>query len=168
LLRFIDRASEYCGKFFAWLIVPLVFGLVYEAIARYAFNAPTRWAYDLSYMFYAAIFWMGAAYALSRNKHVRVDVLYRHFSPRWQGIVDACLYLVLFFPPMVVLLVKGTQWAIASWSIREVSATGMWRPPLYPLKTVVPVAVAMLLLQGIAQFIRAIHLAIGKGKPSGT
>lgn len=161
-LRFADRLSEYCSRIFAWLIVPMVGGLFYEVVARYVFDAPTVWAYDLTYMLYGTLFIMGSAYALSKNRHVRIDVFYQSFSPRWKGIADACLYLLLFFPPMVVLLVKGVSYAAHSWSMHEVSPAGAWRPPLYPLKTVLPVAVSVLLVQGLAQFIRSVRLAIGR------
>jgi len=160
-LKLADKLSEGCSKVFAWLIVPMVGGLFYEVVARYAFDAPTVWAYDLTYMLYGTLFIMGSAYALSKNRHVRIDVFYRSFSPRWKGITDACLYLLLFFPPMVVLLIKGVSYAAHSWSMHEVSPAGAWRPPLYPLKTVLPVAVSVLLVQGLAQFIRSVRLAIG-------
>lgn len=160
-LKFADKLSEYCSKVFAWLIVALVFGLFYEVVARYAFNAPTRWSYDLTYMFYGTLFVMGSAYALCKNRHIRIDVFYSRFSPHWKAITDVCLYLVLFFPAMVVLFVKGVGYAAFSWSIHEVSPAGAWGPPLYPLKTVFPVAIFVLLLQGIAQFIRSLRILRG-------
>lgn len=162
VLRRIDRLSEYCAKVFAWLIVPMVGGLFYEVVARYVFRAPTEWSYDLTYMLYGTLFVMAAAWVLSTNRHVRIDVLYTKLRPRTQGIVDAILYLVLFFPAIIVLLVKGIEYAQFSWSMKEVSSAGAWRPPLYPLKTVFPVAMALLLLQGIAEFIRSIRRATRK------
>lgn len=161
VLRGIDKLSEYCSKAFAWLIIPMVGGLFYEVIARYVFNAPTIWAYDLTYMLYGALFVMGSAYALSQNRHVRIDVFYANFSSRQKGIVDVILYLVLFFPPILVLLIKGVEYAAFSWSMKELSIAGAWRPPLYPLKTIFPIAMAVLLLQGVAQFIRSLRRARG-------
>lgn len=165
-IRLVDKISEYCSKAFAWLIIPMVGGLFYEVIARYVFTAPTVWAYDLTYMLYGTLFVMGSAYALSKNRHVRIDVFYQRFSPRWKGITDACLYLLLFFPFVLVLLIKGIDYASHSWTIREASPAGAWRPPLYPLKTVLPVAMFVLLLQGAAQFVRCLRLAMG-GKQNG-
>lgn len=161
VLRGIDKLSEYCSKAFAWLIVPMVVGLFYEVVARYVFTAPTIWAYDLTYMLYGALFVMGSAYALSQNRHVRIDVFYANFSSRRKGVVDVILYLVLFFPPMLVLVIKGIDYAAFSWSMKEVSPAGAWRPPLYPLKTIFPVGMAVLLLQGVAQFIRSLRRARG-------
>lgn len=161
LLISIDKLSEYAAKAFAWLIVPMVGGLVYEVVSRYVFGSPTRWSYDLTYMLYGALFIMASAYALRLDRHVRIDVFYRKFSPRWKGITDATLYLVLFFPVVIVLLVKGVDYAAHSWAIREVSSAGAWRPPLYPLKTLFPIAMLLLLLQGLAQFVRSLQVAKG-------
>ncbi len=161
LLTFIDKLSEYSCKTFAWLIVVLVGALFYEVVARYVFNRPTMWSYDITYMLYGALFIMASAYALALDRHVRIDVFYRLFSPRWKGIVDAALYIVIFFPVVGILLMKGVDYAAHSWAIREVSSAGAWRPPLYPLKSLFPVAMFFLLLQGLAQFVRSLQLAKG-------
>jgi len=162
ILRGIDKLSEYSGKIFAWLIVPLVGALFYEVFARYLFRRPTEWAYDITYMFYGVLFVMAAAWALSTNRHVRIDVLQAKFSPRRRALIDALLYIVLFFPAITVLLVKGIEYAQFSWAMKEVSSAGAWRPPLYPLKTFFPIAMALLLLQGVAEFIRSLLRAIRK------
>jgi len=162
ILRRIDKLSEYSAKLFAWLIIPMVGGLFYEVVARYVFGAPTEWSYDLTYMLYGVLFVMASAWALSTNRHVRIDVVYAKFNPRAQGVVDAILYLLFFFPAIIVLLIKGIEYAQFSWSMKEVSSAGAWRPPLYPLKTVFPVAMALLLFQGIAEFIRSIRRASRK------
>ena len=161
VLRGIDKLSEYCAKAFAWLIIPMVGGLFYEVVARYVFNAPTIWAYDLTYMLYGALFVMGSAYALGQNRHVRIDVFYSRFSSRRKGIVDVILYLVLFFPPILVLLIKGAEYAAFSCSMREASAAGAGRPPHNPVNKVLPIAMAVLSLQGVAQFIRSLRRARG-------
>lgn len=160
-ISFADKLSEVTAKIFAWLIIPLVLGLFYEVIARYAFKAPTVWAYDLTYMLYGTMFIMGSSYALCKDRHIRIDVFYQRFSPRQKGIIDACLYLIFFFPAIIVLFIKGIDYAAFSWQMREVSSAGAWRPPLYPLKMVLPVAMFVMLLQGIAQFIRSLRLAKG-------
>ena len=165
-LEFIDKTSEVAGKLFAWLIVGLVVGLMYEVIARYVFDAPTIWAYDLTYMIYGAHFMMGAAYLLYARGYVRIDVFHRLLPPRWKGGVDACLFLVLFFPVMVVLLYKGIPYVAFSWSLKETSTAGAWSPPLYPLKTILPIAIILLILQGVAEFIRSLGLAV-RGKEYG-
>jgi len=161
-LKFVDKVSELFAKACAWLIILLSFALFYEAMSRYFFNTPTIWAYDLSYMLYSVIFLMGAGYVLSINRHAKVTVFSDYFSPRVQAIINIIFYLVLFFPAIVILFVKGIDFAAFSWKMGEVSATGIWRPPIYPLKTVLPVAMGILLLQGISQFIRSIYVLWGK------
>jgi len=162
----VDKTSEVAGKLFAWLIVGLVAGLMYEVIARYAFNAPTIWAYDITYMIYGTHFMMGAAWLLYARGYVRIDVFHRLLPPRWKGGVDAFLFLLLFFPVMIVLLYKGIPYVAFSWSLKETSTAGAWSPPIYPLKTVLPIAIFLLMLQGVAEFIRSLGLAI-RGKEYG-
>ncbi len=154
ILRYIDAFSEYSGKLFAWLIIVLTGSLVYEVAARYIFNAPTIWAWDLSYMLYGTHFMMGAAYTLKLNGNVRIDLFYRMMSPRKQAVIDLCLYPVFFFPPIIALFLVGLDHAGYSWQIRELTSMTVWRVPIYPFKTVLPVATGMLLLQGLAEFTR--------------
>ena len=103
-IRAIDTFSEWSGKTIAWLILPLVLGLTYEATARYLFNAPTLWAFDLSYMLYAAIFMLGAHYTLLKGAHIRTDMLWEKFSVRTKGRIDVVAYVFFFFPAMILLL----------------------------------------------------------------
>jgi len=153
----IDTFSEWSGKAVAWLILPLVFGLTYEGIARYLFNAPTLWAFDLSYMLYGALFMLGAHYTLLKGAHIRTDMLYQNWSPRTQGTIDAVCYLFLFFPAMVFLLWMGGQEAWHAWDIGERSDQSPWRPILYPFKAVIPVTALMLLVQGVSEFLKSVY-----------
>ena len=156
----VDRVAEWSGLLFCWLIVPLVLAMVYEVIARYAFNAATIWSYDIAYMTYGSHFMLGAAYTLLRGGHIRTDIFYMNWSPRTQGIVDASLYLFLFFPGMALFFWMGLQEALQSWDIREVSDASPWRPPLYPFKTVIPVAAALILVQGVSEFLKSLYAAM--------
>lgn len=160
VLNVIDKISEISGKLFAWLIIPMVAGLLYEVIARYVFNAPTIWAYDLTYMLYGAHFIMGAAFLLSLGGHIRIDVFYNYLSPRGKAIMDLCGYLVLFFPVVAALLIYGTEYAIFSWSMGERTSISAWRPIIYPLKAIFALGILLLLLQGIATFIRNLRVAV--------
>jgi len=167
LLKYIDKLSEWSGKVFAWLIIPLTFGLVYEVVARYVFNAPTIWAYDLSYMLCGTLFMMGVAYTIHHKAHVRVDVFYQTLSPRKRSVVETCLYLIVFFPVTVVLLVKGVGYFWESWVLRETASVSFWRPIIYPFKAVLPVAALLMILQGVVEFIRNLVFAV-RGKQLGT
>lgn len=160
--NFVDNLSTWTAKAFSWLIVILTAAIMYEVIARYAFNAPTVWAWDLSYILYGAHFMMGVAFTLYRKGDVRIDLFFKMLSPRRQALVDACLYPVFFFPALIVLLVAGIQFAHLSWSIQEKTGMTMWRVPIYPFKTILPIATFLLLLQGLAEFIRTIKVAAGR------
>jgi len=160
--KWVDRLSVWTGKGSAWLIPLLIAELVYDTIARYLFNAPTAWSYDISYMLYGTAFMGGAAYTLLRDEHVRIEIIYEKVSPKTRAVIDAIGYVIFFFPSMGVLLYFGTEFTIKSWRMLETSGESMWSPPIYPFKTVIPVTVLVLLLQGIIQFLRCI-IAIKEG-----
>jgi TRAP-type mannitol/chloroaromatic compound transport system permease small subunit len=166
-LRYVDKLSEWSGKVFAWLIIPLTFGTVYEVVARYVFNAPTVWAYDMTYMLCGTLFMMGVAYTIRHDAHVRVDLLYQALSPRKRSVLETCLYLIVFFPVTVVLLVKGAGYFWESWVLKETAWLSPWRPVIYPFKAVLPVAALLMILQGIAEFTRHLVFAV-RGKQLGT
>ena len=159
LVRAIDRFSAWTGRLIALFILPLVGTVTYEVVARYAFNAPTVWAYDTTYMLYGSHFMLGAAYTLLHGSHVRTDIFYQRWSVRTRGIVDATLYLVFFFPGMIFFFIMGWQEAYYSWTIGELSEATPWRPPLYPFKFVIPVAALLILIQGLSEFLKSAHAA---------
>ena len=164
VVRVIDTLSEWSGRIFCWLIIPLMVGTTYEVFARYVFNAPTIWAYDLSYMLYGSHFMLGAAYTLLKGGHIRTDIFYQNWSPRTRGLVDALLYLLLFFPGMIFFFWMGGQEGWHSWQIGERSDASPWRPVVYPLKLVIPVTALLILVQGVSEFIKSAHLAL-RGRP---
>lgn len=157
----IDRINEWVAKAVAFFVPLLILELVYDTIARYVFNAPTEWSYDISYMLYGAIFMLGSAYTLRIDRHVRIESIYSRLSTRGKAIIDGICYLLLFFPSMSSLLYFGSKFAIKSWKMLEMGGESMWQPPIYPFKTVLPLSALMLLLQGIVQFIRCVKTAMG-------
>ncbi len=155
-VRFVDRLSLWVGHAFAWCVVILTLGIAYEVFVRYALRAPTTWSFDLGYMMYGALFFMAGAYTLSRNGHVRVDILWRKLSVRNQARLDLLLYLVFFFPGVLALVYAGYVHAAQSWRFNEVSMFSPAGVPLYPLKTLLPVGAALLALQGCAEVCRCL------------
>jgi TRAP-type mannitol/chloroaromatic compound transport system permease small subunit len=155
----IDTFSDWSGTLIAWLIVPLVAGLTWEGISRYVFNAPTDWAFDLSYMLYGALFMLGAHYALLKGAHIRTDMLWEKFSDKKKGIIDTIAYLFFFFPAMLMFFFASVDEAWHSWQIRELSEQTAWRPPLYPFKAVVPVTALLLLIQGVSEVLKSLYAA---------
>jgi TRAP-type mannitol/chloroaromatic compound transport system permease small subunit len=162
-LLFIDSLSTWVGKAFAWLILLLTFGVSYEVFVRYVLNRPTTWAFDVSYITYGALFLMAGAYTLSRNGHVRADVLYRFWRPRTQATMDLALYVVFFLPAVLAFMYSGWNYAQMSIRFREVSIFSPAGVPVFPLKALIPVTGALLLLQGIAEMIRCV-LCIRSGQ----
>jgi len=158
-IRTIDRFTDYTGSLVALLGIPLVAGITYEVVARYAFNAPTTWAYEVTYQLYGTLFMLGAAYALHKGAHIRTDFFWEKFSPRTKGIIDSVSYVLFFFPALVTLLVISANEAYYAWQIGEVSDQTPWRPVLWPFKTMVPLACLLLLIQGVSEFLKSFYEA---------
>jgi TRAP-type mannitol/chloroaromatic compound transport system permease small subunit len=156
ILLFIDKMSTWLGQLFAWLIVALTLMISWEVFSRYALNQPHAWAFDVQIMFYGTLFMMAGAYTLSKNGHVRGDVLYGFFPPRLQAGIDLSLYVVFFIPGVIALTYAGFNFAEDSWKINEHSSISADGPPIYPFKTVIPIAGLMLLLQGIVEIVRCV------------
>ena len=157
ILHGVDAVSAFAGKAFAWLIVVLTAIICYDVAARYIFRAPTDWAFDGAYILYGSLFMMAGAYTLSRNGHVRGDVLYGFFPPRVQAGVDLVLYFLFFIPGIAALAYSGIEFAQFSWQLREHSSTIAGGPPLYHFKTLIPIAGALVLIQGFAEIIRCVQ-----------
>ena len=155
LLLAVDRLSTWLGQLFAWAIVLLTGLISWEVFSRYVLNKPHAWVLDAQIMLYGTLFMMAGAYTLAKNNHVRGDVLYGFFQPRTQAWVDLLLYLVFFLPGIVALTWSGWGFAQESLAIREQTFSA--EPlPLYPFKFVIPVAGAMLLLQGLVEIVRCL------------
>lgn len=155
-LLFIDRLNTLIGRSFAWCGLALVFVVCFEVFSRYLFHAPTKWAFDASYMLYGTLFMFAGAYTLSRNGHVRGDFLYRTWPPKTQAWLDLVLYLLFFFPGILALVVAGTIEADRAWERWERSNSPA-TVPLAPFKTIIPIVGVLMLLQGIVEFIRCIQ-----------
>jgi TRAP-type mannitol/chloroaromatic compound transport system permease small subunit len=156
LLILVDQISTWVGHAFSWCILILTFAVSYEVFSRYVLKHPTTWAYDTAYILYGTLFMMAGAYALSRNAHVRGDFLYRTWRPRVQAGLDLVLYFLFFFPGIFALVYSGYGFAKLSWMMNEHSSFTPGGPPIYPFKTVIPIAAAFLALQGIAEVIRCV------------
>ena len=166
ILFFIDRLSAWTGKAFGWCILIMTFATTYEVIVRYVFRAPTSWAFDISYIMYGTLFMMAGGYALSRNSHVRGDFVYRLWPPRVQAGIELTLFFLFFYPGVLALIYAGIFYAAESWSYRpfgptgpigEISINSPAGVPVFPLKTILPIASFILFLQGVAETIRCVQ-----------
>lgn len=159
-LNIIDTISVNTGKIVALLVVPMIFALIYEVVSRYVFHRPTIWSYDATYMIYGTHYLLGAAYTLRMKGHIRIDLLYMNFSPRGRAAIDVIGYIVIFFPIITILIISGFDMAKEAYQIQETSQFTQWQPILWPFKSVLCLAFILLMLQGIAEFIRSIVMVI--------
>lgn len=159
IIRALDRVAFWSGRIIAWLIVPMVLCLAYEVVARYLFDAPTIWAYDMTYMLYGTFFMLGSAYTLLRKGHIRTDSFYANWSVRRQGTVDAVCYVLFFFPGLIAFAVVGWDYFARSFAQGERIVTSPWMPIVYPFKFVIPLAAALLLIQGVSEFLKSVWAA---------
>ena len=155
LLHTIDAISTWVGKATAWLMILLMSVVCIEVFKRYIVNMPTAWIFDAENMMYGTLFMMCGAYTLAQNAHVRGDFLYSSMRPRTQASLDLVLYIVFFLPGIAALIYAGYFYAADSWAINEHSNVTADGPPVYHFKTVIPIAGALIMLQGVGEIIRA-------------
>jgi TRAP-type mannitol/chloroaromatic compound transport system permease small subunit len=163
VLYLIDRVNTWIGHAFAWLILALTLQVSWEVFSRYVLNQPNAWAFDLMIMMYGTAFMMAGAYTLAKDGHVRGDVLYGFFPPRLQASLDLALYILFFIPGIVALIWAGYDYAAESWAIQEHSTLTANGPPLYPFKTVIPIAGILLIVQGVGEIARCV-ICIKRGE----
>ena len=161
--RAIDAVVLACGKAVAWLILPMVLSLVWEVTARYGFNAPTEWAYDMTFMLYGTFFMLGSAWTLQRGGHIRTDSFYANWTRRTKARVDLACYVVFFFPAVAILAWLGSEYFWKSFEQNERIVTSPWLPIVWPFKFVLPAAAVLLLLQGVCECLKCWRLASGPG-----
>ena len=162
--RLIDSVSQWVGSAVRWLVIALTVVVVYGVIARYVFNAPTTWGFELSCMLGASIICLGWAYVQQSESNVRVDVFYTRVSSRKKALIDVLGAAVLFFPLFVIFIKTSISWMWIAWQTGEIISRTLWYPPAGPIRTIVVVGACLLSLQVITQFIHDLHMLI-KGKP---
>ena len=151
----IDLFSKWVGNIVCWITIPLILGMVYEVFARKLFHAPTIWAYDMSRFFYGALFMLGAGYALSKGVHIRADFLYRNFKIKTQGMIDFWLYLLFYFPGLIVFLYMTIGFVQESIMRGERGMDTTWMPYMWPIKTCLLIGIIFLLIQGISELLKS-------------
>ena len=155
----IDRFSKVIGNIVCWLTIPLILGMVYEVFARKLFLSPTVWAYDMSRFLYGALFMLGAGYALSKGVHIRADFLYRNFKVKTQGKVDFWLYLLFYFPGLLVFLYMTIGFVQESIMRGEKGMDTTWMPYMWPIKTCLLIGIIFLLIQGVSELLKSYYAA---------
>jgi TRAP-type mannitol/chloroaromatic compound transport system permease small subunit len=166
LTQALDAISRVVGRATAWLIIPMVGSLVYEVFARYLFDAPTVWAYDMTYMLYGTFFMLGSAWTLQRGGHIRTDTFYANWSPRRQALVDAACYVLFYLPAMGVFLKLGAEYFWKSFQQNERIVTSPWLPIVWPFKFVMPATAALLIIQGVSELIKCVRVILRPDRES--
>jgi len=159
----IDRFNKIIGNIVCWITIPLILGMVYEVLARKLFLAPTIWAYDMSRFLYGALFMLGAGYALSKGVHIRADFLYRNFNTKTQGKIDFWLYLLFYFPGLIVFLYMTTIFVQESIMRNERGMDTTWMPYMWPIKSCLWFGIIFLLVQGVSELFKS-YYAMTKGR----
>ena len=159
----IDKFSKRVGSVVCWILMPLIFAMTYEVLARKLFLAPTIWAYDISRFLYGALFMLGAGYALSKGVHIRADFLYRNFKIKNQGLIDFWLYLLFYFPGLIVFFYMTFGFVIESIQRGERGMDTTWMPYMWPIKTCLLIGIIFLLIQGFSELLKS-YWAAKKGE----
>ena len=159
----IDKFNKTIGNIVCWITIPLILGMVYEVLARKLFLAPTIWAYDMSRFLYGALFMLGAGYALSKGVHIRADFLYRNFKTKTQGKIDFWLYLLFYFPGLIVFLYMTTIFVQESIMRNERGMDTTWMPYMWPIKSCLWFGIIFLLIQGVSELFKS-YYAMTKGR----
>jgi len=164
LVRFIDSISELSGSIGKWFALLLVLAGTYETVARHFFDAPTIWAYDTLCMSGGALYLLGASYDYLHDSHTRVDLFFNMLSPRKKAATNVICSLLFFFPLMVIMFKLAFTWAVRAWRINEVFFNSFWYPPAGPYRAIFAIGLFLLILQGVANFIRDFYFMV-RGEP---
>lgn len=154
IIRVIDAFSDVTGKLIALSMLFLLATISWEVVVRYAFNAPTVWVYESSFMVNGAAFMLGCAYALYKGAHVRTDIYWENFSERTKGIIDMISYVLLFYPVMVTFMLVSFDATLHSFDTGERSQESVWRAIMWPFRATVPLAAVLLMIQGVSEMLK--------------
>jgi TRAP-type mannitol/chloroaromatic compound transport system permease small subunit len=160
IVRLVGHLSLWAGRLASLIVLPLVIAMVYEVVARYAFSAPTAWAFELSYMMMGTIFLLGVAYALLVNQHVNVDFIHNMLPKRAIAAIDMIGYALLtgMVAWMVIILAEN---AVSTYRSGEGSGLSAWNPPVWPYRIIYAVGFALFALQAFAKAIENLMVVLG-------
>jgi TRAP-type mannitol/chloroaromatic compound transport system permease small subunit len=165
ICRLIERLSGFSGKVIAWLIVPLIAATVWDVFARYVMNAPTQWAYEVGYMMMGTLALIGMAFTLREGGHIRIEVFSQRFSQGVKAVVDLVGYAVFVLPCLLWVTWSLWDYWVKALRTQELSGQSAWNPVIWPFKLMFFIAFLLLVLQIIAEVIKAVQYLAG-GRPS--
>lgn len=149
--RKLDRITSIAGNIVGWMLIPMILSLAYEVVARYAFGAPTIWAYDMTFMLYGAFFMLGSSYTLKHKGHIRTDMFYDNWSPKKQALVDLACYLILFYPFVLIFTIVGWEYFYKALTSNERFVSSPWMAITWPFKLTLPLTGFLLFIQGLSE-----------------
>jgi TRAP-type mannitol/chloroaromatic compound transport system permease small subunit len=147
----LDRITSIAGNIVGWMLIPMILSLAYEVVARYAFGAPTIWAYDMTFMLYGAFFMLGSSYTLKHKGHIRTDMFYDNWSPKKQALVDLACYLLLFYPFVLIFTIVGWEYFYKAFANNERFVSSPWMAITWPFKMTLPLTGFLLFIQGLSE-----------------
>lgn len=164
VIKGIDTLNDWVGKIIAYSVLALMMVVVYEVVSRKFLNSPTIWAFESILIIYGFHLMLVSGYGLLKNSIVSIDLITNKFTVRTQHILNIITYIVFFFPFIIMTLPASVKFFSQSYAIREASWS-VWAPPVYPVKLIIPIALVLLFLQGISQFLKSVlFLADNKSK----
>lgn len=162
--RFIDIVNEWCGKLTYWLVLVMIAVGVWNVIGRYlgkiiGQNLTSNSLIEMQWYLFDVIFFLGAAYTLKHNDHVRVDLFYKNLAPKQKAIINIIGILCFLMPFCGVIIYFSWGYVLNSWDIYEVSPDegGL---PRYPIKSMIIISPIFLIIQGISELIKNIAILV--------
>ena len=161
IIAALEAVTRSAGYLAALVIVPLTLATCYEVFARYLFNAPTIWAFELGYTLMGVHFLLGGALTLQRQSHVRIDLIYGQLGRRKQAMIDLVLYLALIVPCLILLSDRLIDYAVHAYNSGERSGNSAWNPVIWPFRAVIAASFVLLLMQVVAEVLKAVNVLRG-------
>jgi TRAP-type mannitol/chloroaromatic compound transport system permease small subunit len=164
LQKGIGWLVEWTGRTFAWLILSLIAVIVYDVFARYLFNRPTNWSFDIAWMQGTCLFTIGLSYVHLHKQDIRVEVFSRLFPKKVGAVMNLICRIFFFLPLAIMYVITGFNKAIWSVGAHEIAPFGIWHPSMIPYRFIVLLAFSLLTLIGLSRFIDELRALAGKEK----
>jgi TRAP-type mannitol/chloroaromatic compound transport system permease small subunit len=150
----LKKIISKTGKISSWFSLALVLLISTDVLLRYVFNFSTASLYEMEWHLFAIIFLLASPYTLQKNRHVRVDVFYNNFSKRKKNIIDLIGNIIFLIPFSFIIFYTSLPFVEDSYSILESSPDPGGLPYRFIIKSIIPIAFFLLMIQGILNTIK--------------
>ena len=159
-VRYVDAVNRVLGYFVMYLTLVMMGLLLFASVTRYVFNVPFVWIIEMAQFLMAAYYILGGGYSMQLDAHVRMDVLYERWRPRTRAFVDSLTAFFLVF--YLVIMIRG-GFASSAYSLKYNQTNySAWAPPMAPIKIIMTVGIALMLLQAISIFFKDVSKFTGR------